>query len=85
MRCDIALSYTRLETYLIPAQTLIPEGKRFTLVLDMPQTVSYTHVSLEFGRVNHVSADSSTRIGDSSSRIGNFLYFKVNEIIEVFH
>ena len=33
----------RLETYLIPGETLIPGGegegeKRFTLVLDMPQT-----------------------------------------------
>ena len=29
--------YTRLETYLIPAETLIPggRGERFTLVLDM--------------------------------------------------
>ena len=30
--------YCRLETYLIPGEMLIPGGKRFTLVLDMPQT-----------------------------------------------
>ena len=27
---------TRLETFLIPGETLIPGGKRFTLVLDIP-------------------------------------------------
>ena len=27
------------ETFLIPGETLIPGGKRFTLVMDMPQTI----------------------------------------------
>ena len=37
-RNDMHSKMARLETYLIPGETLIPggKGKRFTLVLDMP-------------------------------------------------